>query len=68
MAGFGNPTQAVYSTIRELVENSLDSCDDARTHPLIDIEIQNVKFDIITVKVSDNGTGVPPEQVPQASV
>ena len=66
MAGFGNPTQAVYSTIRELVENSLDSCDDARTHPLIDIEIQNVKFDIITVKVSDNGTGVPPEQVPQA--
>ncbi|MHA2395180.1 MAG: DNA topoisomerase VI subunit B, partial [Candidatus Thorarchaeota archaeon] len=66
MAGFGNPTQAVYSTIRELVENSLDSCDDGQTHPLIDIEIQNVKSDIITVKVSDNGTGVPPEQVPQA--
>jgi DNA topoisomerase-6 subunit B len=66
MAGFGNPTQAVYSTIRELVENSLDSCDDARTYPLIDIEIQNVKSDIVTVKVSDNGTGVPPEQVPQA--
>jgi DNA topoisomerase-6 subunit B len=66
MAGFGNPTQAVYSTVRELVENSLDSCDDARAHPLIDIEIQNVKSDIITIKVSDNGTGVPPEQVPQA--
>lgn len=66
MAGFGNPTQAVYSTVRELVENSLDSCDDARTHPLIDIEIQNVTSDIITVKVSDNGTGVPPEQVPHA--
>jgi DNA topoisomerase-6 subunit B len=66
MAGFGNPTQAVYSTVRELVENSLDSCDDARILPLIDIEIQNVKSDILTVKVSDNGTGVPPEQVPQA--
>jgi DNA topoisomerase-6 subunit B len=66
MAGFGNPTQALYSTIRELVENSLDSCDDAQTLPLVDIEIQNVKSDIITVKVSDNGTGVPPEQVPQA--
>jgi DNA topoisomerase-6 subunit B len=66
MAGFGNPTQALYSTVRELVENSLDSCDDAQTLPLIDIEIQSVKSEIITVKVSDNGTGVPSEQVPQA--
>ena len=66
MAGFGNPTQAVYSTVRELVENSLDSCDDAQTFPMIDIVIQNVTSDIITVKVSDNGTGVPDEQVPQA--
>lgn len=66
MAGFGNPTQAVYSTVRELVENSLDSCDDAQTHPLIDIEIRNVTSDTITVTVSDNGTGVPQEQVPQA--
>jgi len=66
MAGFGNPSQAVYSTVRELVENSLDSCDDAQSYPLIDIEIQNVKSDIITVKVSDNGIGVPPERVPQA--
>jgi DNA topoisomerase-6 subunit B len=66
MAGFGNPTQAVYSTVRELVENSLDSCDDAQTRPMIETEIQSVKSDIVTVKVSDNGTGVPPDQVPQA--
>ena len=66
MAGFGNPTQAVYSTVRELVENSLDSCDDAQTYPSIDIEILNLKSDMISVKVSDNGTGVPPDQVPQA--
>jgi DNA topoisomerase-6 subunit B len=66
MAGFGNPTQAVYSTVRELVENSLDSCDDAQIHPTVDVEIQNVKSDIITVKVSDNGTGVPSTHVPQA--
>jgi len=66
MAGFGNPTQAVYSTVRELVENSLDSCDDAQTYPLVDIEVRDLASDIITVTVSDNGTGVPPEQVPQA--
>ena len=66
MAGFGNPTQAVYSTVRELVENSLDSCDDAQNYPKIDIDIQNVNSDTITVTVSDNGTGVPPKQVPFA--
>ena len=66
MAGFGNPTQAVYSTVRELVENSLDSCDDAQNYPMINIDIQNVNSDIISVIVSDNGTGVPPEQVPFA--
>ena len=66
MAGFGNPTQAVYSTVRELVENSLDSCDDAQILPMIEIEIQSVKSDIVTIKVSDNGSGVPQDQVPQA--
>jgi DNA topoisomerase-6 subunit B len=66
MAGFGNPTQAVYSTVRELVENSLDSCEDAQTYPLLDIDIQNVSSDIITITLSDNGAGVPAEQVPQA--
>ena len=27
IAGFTNPTRAIYSTIRELVENSLDACE-----------------------------------------
>ena len=66
MAGFGNPAQAVYSTVRELVENSLDSCDDAQNFPKIDIDIQNLSADTLAVTVSDNGTGVPPEQVPFA--
>jgi len=66
MAGFGNPTQAVYSTVRELVENSLDSCEDAQTHPLLHIDIQTVKSDTVVVTVSDNGAGVPSAQVPLA--
>ncbi len=66
MAGFGNPTQAAYSTIRELVENSLDSCEDAQTQPMLEIDIQTINADTIMITVSDNGTGVPPEQVPSA--
>ena len=67
MAGFGNTTQAVYSTVRELVENSLDSCEDAQNPPLVGIEIRSDASDTITVTVSDNGTGVPSEQVPDAN-
>ena len=66
MAGFGNPTQAVYSTVRELVENSLDSCEDAQTQPRVEIEIQSDISETITITVSDNGMGVPPEQIPNA--
>lgn len=66
LAGFGNPSQAVYSAVRELVENSLDSCEDAKKLPLIEVEIMSVGSDIIHVCVSDNGTGVAEAHIPQA--
>jgi DNA topoisomerase-6 subunit B len=66
MAGFGNPTQAVFSTVRELVENSLDSCEDAAKQPSVEIDIRNDISDTIKVTVSDNGSGVPEDQIPDA--
>ena len=48
MAGFGNPTQALYTTVRELVENSLDSCEEAKVFPKIKIQIQGD-----TLRISD---------------
>jgi len=66
MAGFGNPTQAVYSTVRELVENSLDSCEDAASLPRIEIDIQDDTSDNIIIKVFDNGCGVPSDEIPNA--
>ncbi|MFW9808755.1 MAG: DNA topoisomerase VI subunit B [Candidatus Thorarchaeota archaeon] len=66
MAGFGNPTQAVYSAVRELVENSLDSCEDAQKSPSVGIIIQSDESDIVSITVSDNGTGVPSEHIPDA--
>ena len=66
MAGFTNSTQAVYSTIRELVENSLDACENACRLPKITVEVNRENSEIVTIKVGDNGTGLPYEQVPKA--
>ena len=66
MAGFGNKSQALYSTVRELVENSLDSCEDQQVLPRICIHIDQEEGDILKVQVSDNGAGVPIEHVPNA--
>ncbi len=66
MAGFGNATQALYTTVRELVENSLDSCEDAGVFPRIKVELSQVKADTVEVKVSDNGAGIPHEVVPES--
>lgn len=66
MVGFGNPTQAVYSTIRELVENSLDACEDALILPEINVAINGESSDLLSIEVSDNGPGIPYQFVPEA--
>ncbi len=66
MAGFGNSTLAVYSTVRELVENSLDACDDSGRLPIVTVDITTKDSDLVSVTVSDNGTGVPYEHVAEA--
>ena len=71
LAGFSNPTRSIYTSIRELVENSLDACDQNGILPNIFINITSVnqqqsdpKYYILTV--SDNGPGVDPKHVPLA--
>ncbi len=66
MAGFSNPSQALYTTVRELVENSLDACEAAAVFPELQISIIRKTSDEIKVRVGDNGSGVPDEQVASA--
>jgi DNA topoisomerase-6 subunit B len=66
MAGFGNRTQALYSTVRELVENSLDSCEEIGIRPKVRVEIEALDSEVCRVSVSDNGEGIPSEHVPDA--
>ena len=42
IAGFDNPGKSLYTTIRELVENSLDACESVNTLPEIDISVEEI--------------------------
>lgn len=66
MAGFGNTTLAVYSTVRELVENSLDACEDSGRLPFIVLDLFEESSDLVSFTIADNGTGVPYPNVPEA--
>lgn len=60
LAGFDNPVKGAYTSIRELVENSLDSCELARILPEVIVDINKDKSNnLYTVKVVDNGLGIP---------
>ncbi len=64
LAGFSNPTRAVYQTVRELVENALDATDTHGILPVIRISIRRAEGfeegNRYSITVEDNGIGVPP--------
>jgi len=76
LAGFANPTRALYQTVRELVENALDATDTHGILPEIRVEIRE-RPDLAprgesrappryTVTVEDNGIGVPATEIANA--
>ncbi|MCS7139166.1 MAG: DNA topoisomerase VI subunit B [Candidatus Nezhaarchaeota archaeon] len=70
IAGFTNPARSLYQAVRELVENSLDACEAAGNLPHITVDLKLISGrgapKIYKLTVSDNGTGIPPQYVPQA--
>jgi DNA topoisomerase-6 subunit B len=68
VAGFSNPARALYQTVRELVENSLDATDGHGIVPEVKIYIERVNGDRSWCKVTveDNGIGVPPTVMSEA--
>lgn len=68
LAGFNNPSRAVYSALRELLENSLDACELYKIPPRIFLRLSShdEQDSTYTLRIMDNGSGVPPEYVPSA--
>ncbi len=78
IAGFDNPARSLYVSIRELVENSLDACDEAHVLPDITVQLEMTRNgasdsrlsitsapQVFRLTVRDNGTGIPRGAIPQ---
>jgi DNA topoisomerase-6 subunit B len=76
IAGFDNPARSLYVSIRELVENSLDACEDERVLPNVSViltredkidkgnDVLSSGPEIFELVVKDNGKGIRKEDIP----
>lgn len=63
IAGFDNPMRAIYTAIRELVENSLDACEDGGILPEIMVVVDEAGENTYRITVMDNGIGIPRDNI-----
>lgn len=63
IAGFDNPMRALYTAVRELIENSLDACEDGRILPEIFASVEDLGENTFRLTVIDNGIGVPRDNI-----
>jgi len=66
LLGYDNPTRALLTVVKELVDNSLDACEESRILPRIWIEIKSNGPDRFRVMTKDNGPGMTDKQIPLA--
>jgi DNA topoisomerase-6 subunit B len=64
LLGFDNPRKALLTTVKEAVDNSLDACEEAGIHPVVEIWIEQLSETHFRVTVQDNGPGIVRQQVP----
>jgi DNA topoisomerase-6 subunit B len=71
IAGFTNPSRAIFAAIRELVENSLDAAESQKIPPDIYVRLSfeseaTKDTQIYKLRVEDNGCGIQPRFIPSA--
>jgi len=66
LLGYDNPTRALLTVVKELVDNSLDAAEESRVLPRIWVEIKPNGPNRFRVMVKDNGPGMVDKQIPLA--
>jgi DNA topoisomerase VI subunit B len=75
IAGFTNPSRAIFVSIRELVENSLDSADQMNVPPEVYVRLSEEDGlttttesgnGVYTLRIMDNGSGISARHIPSA--
>ncbi|MDH7563655.1 MAG: DNA topoisomerase VI subunit B [Candidatus Bathyarchaeota archaeon] len=71
IAGFTNPSRAIFAAIRELVENSLDAAESLKIPPDVYVRLSyegeaSAETQIYKLRVEDNGMGIQPRHIPSA--
>ena len=71
IAGFTNPSRAIFAAIRELVENSLDASESAEVPPDVFVSLTlneegRPELETYKLRVEDNGSGITSRHIPSA--
>jgi len=62
--GFGNPTRALVTSVKEAVDNALDACEEVNILPTIHVSISNHEDENeCIISVEDNGPGIVKKQI-----
>ena len=65
LLGYDNPARALLTIVKEMVDNSLDACEEARILPRIWLEVKPTGSDKFRVMCKDNGPGIVDKQIPK---
>ncbi len=66
LLGYENTTKAMLTVVKELVDNSIDACEEAGTLPNIKVFVKQSGENKFIIKVEDNGPGIIEEKLPFA--
>ncbi len=66
LLGYENTTRAMLTVVKEMVDNSIDACEEAGILPNIHVSVKQTAEDKFILMVEDNGPGIVEEKLPLA--